>query len=170
MRRAAARGGGLVSANSVVCCSHRTKTKNSFRRRGKVSAAAAGDQRALTVVNISFGGRVLTTRAYDSGFRDQIAGHGRFVIVDPDIDGRKRAAEMRRDCIVGGNVDDRGKNAAMCIAADGTNDPVHAPFRPAMARAGADLTARGAESPAGCRSRDQVWGALARVYGQVQTR
>jgi len=135
---------------------HRAKIKNSFRWGGEIRAAAAGYERTLTVVNISFGGRVLTTRAYDSGFRNQIAGHCRFVIVDPDIDGRNRAAKLRRDRIVGSDIDNRGENATMRIAAVGIDDPFLAPCRFDFDAAGVDLDDREIELPVERPARDQL--------------
>src|SRR5438034_632098 len=100
-----------------------------LRRRGEIAAAAAGDELALRIEHVRLRGRDLAAHAHDLAAHGKIARHGGGVVIDAQIDGGHAAAGLLDHGPVGADIDERGQNTAMAVAALGIDYPLLAPSR-----------------------------------------
>src|ERR1051325_3202743 len=75
------------------------------RGRGEISAPARGKELAVLVVDVRLGTGELAARADDLALGGEVARHGGGVIVDAQVDGRQRTAELLDHRPVGGEID-----------------------------------------------------------------
>jgi hypothetical protein len=70
----------------------------------------------------------LAAHPHGLALADEIALLGRRVIVDPHVDGRRRPAELLDHRPVGGQIDERGEDAAVRPLALRIDDPLRPPL------------------------------------------
>src|SRR5580704_10082074 len=99
-----------------------------FWRRGQIGAAAAGDQLAVEIEDLRFGGRKLRAGADDLAAHDQIAGHGDAMIIDAHVDRRHASPGLLDQREIRSEIDQGGEDAAVGIAAFDIDHPFLAPF------------------------------------------
>src|SRR5262249_43226312 len=107
---------------------NRTATLRSWLLR-KVRASTTGYERALLIVEVRFGRRILPAHAHDARLSRKIPGGGGFMIVHTQINCGNRPSEYGGNGIVGGNIHNGRQNSAVRVAALRVDHPLFAPGR-----------------------------------------
>src|SRR3984893_2727164 len=94
-----------------------------LRRCREIGAAAAGDQLAVEIEDLRFGGRELRAGADDLAAGNEIAGHGDAMIIDAHVDRRHASPGLLDHREIRREIDQGGEDAAVGIAAFDIDHP-----------------------------------------------
>src|SRR5688572_12236315 len=97
-----------------------------FLREG-VGAAAARHELAILVVDVRFATGEASAAAHDASLHGEVALERGLVVIHAQVHRGRRTAEVCGERIVRHDVDERGENAAVRIAARRIHDPFVAP-------------------------------------------
>src|SRR5262249_49583231 len=95
-----------------------------------VGAAAARHELAILVVHLGLAAREAAAAAHDAALHGEVALERGLVVTHAQIDCGRGPAQMGGERIVGDDVDERGEDPTVRVAARGVHDPFVAPGRP----------------------------------------